>query len=86
MQWNGPHDGSVRDLAEWCGFGTIPADHTIQPSGQWNSPTWLLLVWIEKSESQCLIEAGDWLIREADGNGVYPCKGYIFADRYEAVA
>jgi hypothetical protein len=28
---------------------------------------------------------GDWVIRETDGSGVYPCKADVFAETYEEV-
>lgn len=32
-----------------------------------------------------LISFGDWIIREPNGNGFYPCKPDIFAKRYEPI-
>ena len=31
------------------------------------------------------VVAGDWIIRDPDGNGYYPCKPDIFEATYEAV-
>lgn len=28
---------------------------------------------------------GDWIIKEQDGPGFYPCKDKIFKERYEAI-
>jgi hypothetical protein len=32
-----------------------------------------------------VVAAGDWIIREPDGRGYYPCKPDIFAATYELV-
>ena len=32
-----------------------------------------------------VIDDGDWIIREPDGNGFYPCKPDIFVNRWEPI-
>ena len=31
------------------------------------------------------IEIGDWVIREPDGNGYYPCRDEVFREKYTPV-
>lgn len=40
-------------------------------------------LWVIKSDKWCDIEPGDWVIREPDGLGCYPCKRAIFEASYE---
>jgi len=40
-------------------------------------------LWIHKSETWCQVRTGDWIIREPDGSGFYPCTNAVFMDRYE---
>jgi hypothetical protein len=39
-------------------------------------------LWVEKSGSWCVINDGDYIIREPDGTGHYPCAREIFEGRY----
>lgn len=40
-------------------------------------------LWVEKSNRWCGIEMFDYIMKEPDGVGFYPCKPAIFNDRYE---
>jgi hypothetical protein len=42
-----------------------------------------LLLWVEASKAVCRLDPGDWIIREQDGSGFYPCKADVFAATYE---
>lgn len=51
--------------------------------------TWLpsrdeLVFRIAKSNNkEVTIQAGDWIIKEPDGSGFYPCEARVFEDTYE---
>lgn len=56
------------------------------PTGLWDPPDNAgLKLWVIKSNEWCDLEVGDWVIKESDGVGVYPCKKDIFSATYEAV-
>jgi hypothetical protein len=42
-----------------------------------------LPLWVVKSSATCRVERGDWIIRERDGSGFYPCNADVFAAIYE---
>lgn len=63
-----------------------PVPYVIHPEGfslTFNGEDWVL--WVEKSQANAVIHPGDWVIREPDGSGFYPCTAAIFAARYEVV-
>lgn len=41
---------------------------------------------ITKQGQRVSIQSGEWVIREADGSGYYPCAADTFANTYEPVA
>lgn len=43
----------------------------------------VLKLWIAKSDAWGTLRAGDWVIAERDGAGVYPCTAEEFAAIYE---
>lgn len=45
-----------------------------------------LELWVEKSLAWCLLAVGDWIVREADGIGFYPCKPEVFEAKYEPLS
>lgn len=87
MQWLGPDDRGVTKLAEWAGL-PLNADFGLGPGVgvPWDEPEWPLGVWCEASQATVNIVVGDWLIREPDGSGVYPCRAADFAAAYEPVS
>lgn len=42
-----------------------------------------LEIWVEKSKAWCVLKPGDWIVREPDGEGNYPCAAKPFAAKYE---
>jgi len=42
-----------------------------------------LRVWVEKSRAWCQLSPGDYVVREADGSGVYPCAEGAFWSTHE---
>lgn len=71
--------GEVDRLVEWSGDVT-----EFGPNGLWSPPEHATLrFWIEKSKTWGELEDGDWIIKEPDGDGVYPCKRDIFEMKYE---
>jgi hypothetical protein len=94
----GWHPTSVQLLARFIDGADDPMRHPdgllppgdvmqyLQPTGLWDPPdSSTLLLWVAKSNKWCELELGDWVIRESDGIGVYPCKGDIFAATYNPV-
>lgn len=37
------------------------------------------------AQGKSRVNSGDWIIKEPQGNGFYPCKPDVFAAKYEAV-
>lgn len=73
VQWTGDNNDEVLD---W--MGEQYADRTdLRPQYR--------ALWCEKADRWVNIEPGDWIIREPDGDGFYPCKPDIFASRWEPV-
>jgi hypothetical protein len=77
MQWTGDNGAPIRAwmnrlTAHQYGFGIGHAD------GQAH-------LWVVKSDAWCEVEIGDWIVAEPDGDGHYPVKGAVFADRYEPI-
>lgn len=68
--WNGQNLGSVQAFASGAlGIGTVEGG--------------ALPLWVVKSSATCRVEQGDWIIREPDGSGYYPCAADVFAATYE---
>jgi hypothetical protein len=44
-----------------------------------------LLLFVTKSRANCTVAPGDWVLREPDGSGFYPCAGGMFEASYQAV-
>ena len=40
-------------------------------------------LWVEKSKRWCEIDVGDFVVKELDGVGFYPCKSGIFEATHE---
>ena len=41
------------------------------------------LLWVHNRQTWVPFALGDWLIREPDGRGVYPCSAAVFDDAYK---
>lgn len=82
MQWDGTNIDALwdwgKDVLFAAGRDSAPAVFAFPPNGP-------LEAWVEKSQTYCQVEVGDWLIKESDGIGVYPCKGAVFAATYDRV-
>lgn len=76
-QWvrveDGPHS--------FNGEAKLRVDQTMGPGPKW----WAWSLWVIKSNAWCALEVGDWIVREHDGVGFYPCKAELFAATYEPV-
>lgn len=44
-----------------------------------------IAAYILTRHGQAAVEPGDWLIREPDGSGWYPCKPDVFEAKYEPI-
>lgn len=72
IQWTGQNLGDVQAFGSGAvGIGTLDGG--------------ALPLWVIKSAATCRVERGDWIIRETDGSGFYPCAGDVFAATYEPV-
>jgi hypothetical protein len=40
---------------------------------------------LQSKQGEVVAHPGDWIIKEPDGNGCYPCKPAVFALKYEPV-
>lgn len=75
FQWNGP---SLENMHAMEAF--LSPQHGLE-----NLKTGTLTFGVTKSQSQATIQPGDWIIRETDGSGFYPCAADVFAATYEMV-
>lgn len=41
--------------------------------------------YVEARGRRIVVDFNDWIIREPDGKGFYPCKPDIFTNRYEPI-
>lgn len=78
IQWNG-------DLAALKAF-LIHRNRVDAPSLWTFDGAGELWAYVEKSQKQCHVERGGWIIAEPDGVGVYPCTAANFEATYEAVS
>lgn len=70
-------DGSLdAELEEWLGDWFM----------SWRPSQMQLIFSVAKGRSECMVEAGDWIIKEPDGVGFYPCTATDFALTYEEVS
>ena len=70
IQWTGQNFGAVRAFGSGAvGIGPVVAG--------------ALPLWVVKSSATCRVELGDWIIREPDGSGFYPCTDADHAAAYE---
>lgn len=49
--------------------------------GKNNKPTH----YIETRSGTAEVLSSDWIVKEPDGNGAYPCSDKVFKEKYEAV-
>lgn len=70
-QWDGDYDAVIEFL--------VPQAADVYGDGE-------LAFRVIKSQSSARIPLGDWIIREADGSGFYPCAADVFAATYEPVS
>lgn len=80
LQWTGYN---YIDLVLWCGLayiGKIP-DQALVHLGDDSE----IFIWVEHSQSYCQVLKGGWVIKEPDGNGVYPNTEEDFARIYTPV-
>lgn len=64
------------ELEEWLG----------EAFESWLPSTGQLVFRIAKSNNkEVTIDDGDWIIKEADGSGFYPCEMDVFVETYEEV-
>lgn len=69
----------------------------VQFNGEANIPQWSAFLQdapylgnnnsmsIKTASGLAEVVLGDWLIKEQDGSGFYPCKDEIFRERYEEI-
>ena len=70
IQWTGENFAAVKDFVS----GALGAGEVMGGA---------LPLWVVKSQALCHVQRGDWIIREADGSGFYPCAADVFAVTYE---
>lgn len=74
MQWDGTNMDAVQ---QWIGE---PRQDTFREDYEGRAR-----LWIEKGQTVAHLHVGDWIIREPDGRGYYPCVNTDFELTYEAV-
>lgn len=87
VQWTGDLDGIVAWADDLCERNvtarTVHAHVGVDVLDDALGP--VLRLWVEKSQAECDVEPGGWVIAEADGDGFYPCTAEVFAARYVAL-
>jgi hypothetical protein len=68
---------SVDDLVAKGIAYRMPAN----PSG----PNFSVQIWVEQSAAWCLIEPGDYVVRDVDHSGVYSCAAEMFDEMFDPV-
>lgn len=65
----------------------IPFDvnNVLYPYGDWGVVIKNGRYEIKTASGWAQVVHGDWIIKEQDGSGFYPCSGDIFKDRYEEI-
>lgn len=71
------HGGNVAEIQAWGA--------QVQPTGHWGEGEYNLELWVEKADKWIDIKPGDFIIKEPDGSGFYPCAREIFQQRWEEV-
>jgi hypothetical protein len=54
------------------------------PANQ-SGPNFPVQIWVQQSAAWCLIEPGDYVVREVDHSGVYPCTAEMFDEMFEPI-
>lgn len=75
IQWTGDN---AADLESFAGSAFEVLD---QPSG--DDPDATASILASQHSTWVLVYTGDWIIRELDGNGFYPCRSDIFDATFE---
>jgi putative component of toxin-antitoxin plasmid stabilization module len=65
--------GNPEDLRA---VGVFIDDHNRDGGPDWR-------IFVAKHDEYAQIVTGDWVIRELDGSGFYPCRADVFAATYE---
>lgn len=71
------HDDTSNLLALYA-WGVGTDGHPVKPNQS-------IKIWITKSSAWGTVRPGDWIIREPDGYGFYPCTEAEFERAYEVV-
>ncbi len=74
---------SENNLAEYEDFEPSPELWLRQSTGAPIGAD-LYQLWVQKSGAWCDINIGDYIIKEPDGSGLYPCAQAIFESRWTA--
>jgi hypothetical protein len=86
MQYLAPEDsgtGNIKLLQRW-GALVGPTDHWFgicgEPGHENNAE---IQLWVEKSKAWCTVKPYDYVVKEPDGTGYYPCEKGIFESAWE---
>lgn len=58
---------------------------SVQPDGHWGDGDWDLRLHVAKGDAWVTVHPGDFIIKERDGSGFYPCARSEFVSRYDEV-
>jgi hypothetical protein len=83
VQWTGSNFLEIQKFAEE--HADQNRDRTGRPKLVIQKPDGFVAVWIQKSRTYGVIGIDDYLIGEADGDGVYPCVKAHFEAAYTVV-
>lgn len=75
VQWTGSNQPAIEEFTEGAHNVFIQFGKTSDFS-----------LWVDKSKAWCDLKIGDWIMREPDGSGFYPCANHIFQQCWEKVA
>lgn len=75
--------GALIDAVQWANPQISPDFNDFEPVPQVAPGPAGLVLWVEKSQAWCDLAPGDYVVREPDGHGYYPCKPDVFTTNYE---
>lgn len=80
IQWTGSNVDDVRSFAD------ARADGRASTVAHYVGDPTELEIWVEKSRKWIFITAGDYVVAEPDGVGIYPCTKAIFEASHDQIA
>lgn len=81
IQWT--DDVSIDQLYEWAGIDRAQDEACAHGARHFEQNPARLSLKVLSAQGYVMAKRFDWIIRELDGRGFYPCDPYLFAEKYE---